>query len=221
MAEVDTLMLSREHSDIRKEAVDHTNEIVRENLKGDFNTASAIKDARYDLASTVENVADRLQNSIVNQGNSIADRFYSIGRDTSDLRAQVTQVLSEVKLTAASVAKDNEIAVLKNTIEGQKNTTYLSDKISNDGEKTRGLINELKYGDLNRMLIERQSELAACCGCERRGFGRDDGQIATQLAVLQNQVQAFASQLSETRQGMVNFGTMAGVGQTSTANNVR
>jgi len=41
------------------------------------------------------------------------------------------------------------------------------------------------------------------------------------MAALQNQMQNFNSQLSETRQGMVNFGTMAGVGQTSTNNNVR
>jgi hypothetical protein len=52
----------------------------------------------------------------------------------------------------------------------------------------------------------------------RYWYGRHgDGQFAA----ISSQLQAFQSQLQETRQGMVNFGTMAGVGQTSTSNNVR
>ena len=35
------------------------------------------------------------------------------------------------------------------------------------------------------------------------------------MANLASQIQNIGSQVSETRQGMVNFGTMAGVGQTS------
>jgi hypothetical protein len=51
MADVDTLMLSREHSDIRREAAEHTNEIVKEGLKGDYLTQGGIKDARFDINS--------------------------------------------------------------------------------------------------------------------------------------------------------------------------
>lgn len=208
MAEVDTMMLSQEHSDIRREAAEHTNEIVKEGLKGDYNTQAGIKDARFDINSRVAQVA-----------REIDDRFFAVGRDTSDLRAQVVQAISEIHLVGQATAKDNEIAVLKNTIEGEKNTRYLSDKIESDGERTRALINDLKYGDLNRELIERNAILAE----ERFGrrWYRDQGQWQSQFAALQQQVQAFNSQLQETRQGMVNFGTMAGVGQTSTSNNVR
>lgn len=195
-------------SDLRREAAEHTNEIIKEDLKASFGTERV-----------VENATDRVVDRIIEGRDVMNDRFFDVGRDTEDLRAQVVQVLSEVRLVGQATAKDAEIAVLKNTIEGEKNTRYLSDKIDSDGERTRALINELKYGDLNRELIERNSLLVE----ERFGrrWYRDQGQFAGQFAALQQQVQAFNSQLQETRQGMVNFGTMAGVGQSSTSNNVR
>lgn len=240
----DIMKLSEEHSNIRREAAEHTNEIVREGMKGDFNTVNAVKDSRFETVSRVESSADRLEKSIgdanfnlssrVENANDritkdvsdfrgqTADRFFQVARDTADLRAQVTQVLSETRLVGANTAKDNEIAVLRNTIENQKNTQYLADKIVADGEKTRGLINDLKTTDLNRLLIERNTELT-CCEHDKHHWRHyaDQAQWGGQFANLQNQLQAFASQLQETRQGMVNFGTMAGVGQTSTSNNVR
>ena len=208
MAEVDTMMLSDEISDVRKEAVDHTNEIVREGLKSEAAIRSDVKDGRFDI-----------NGRIADQTNLMDNRFFDVGRDTQDIRAQIIAQQQQIVAGFGAVAKDAEISVLKNTIEGEKNTRYLSDKIESDGERTRALINDLKYGDLNRELIERNSLLVE----ERFGrrWYRDQGQFASQFAALQQQVQAFNSQLQETRQGMVNFGTMAGVGQTSTSNNVR
>jgi len=100
--------------------------------------------------------------------------------------------------------------------------SILSKEIFHDGQKTRDLINDLKYHDLNRGMIERNAELIAC-ESDRRHWRHyaDQSQFQGQWAQLQSQIQAFQSQLQETRQGMVNFGTMAGVGQTSTSNNVR
>lgn len=204
MAEIDTAMLAEQHSDIRREAAEHTNEIVKEGLKGDYNTQGAIKDSRFDTNSRI----GALQSNV-------DDRFFTVARDTADLRAQVVQAIDTVKMAT-------EMASLKGIIEGQKNTTYLSDKITADGEKTRALLNDLKYHDLNRALVERNTELL-----EERNWGRhwyhgaNQAQFGQQFAQLQSQMQNFNSQLSETRQGMVNFGTMAGVGQTSSANNVR
>lgn len=222
MADVDTSLLSSQHSDIRREAAEHTNEIVREGMKGDFATVTAIKDSRHDVGDMVGSAADRLEQGLTAHNTAITSRFFDVGRDVADLRAQVVQAISEVRLSGEKTSQAGEIASLKTQIEGQKNTQYLSDKISNDGEKTRALINDLKYNDLNRALIERTTELV-----EERGFGRHwwghglQNQNAAQFAALSSQMQNFNSQLSETRQGMVNFGTMAGVGQTSSANNVR
>lgn len=218
MADVDTTMLSTQHSDIRREAAEHTNEIVKEGIKGDFATALAIKDARHDVGDLVGSAADRLEQGVSAHHSAITSRFFDVGRDMADLRAQVAQTISEVRLSGEKTAQAGEIASLKTQIEGQKSTTYLADKIGNDGDRTRALINDLKYHDLNRNLIERNAEVV-----EERHAGRywRHGYDQAQFAAVTNQLQAFQSQLQETRQGMVNFGTMAGVGQTSTSNNVR
>ena len=78
-------------------------------------------------------------------------------------------------------------------------------------------MNELNSNDLNRMLIERNAEIVEERHAARHWRGNFD---QSQFAALNNQLQTFGSQLQETRQGMVNFGTMAGVGQTSSSNNV-
>lgn len=215
MAEVDTYMLSGQHSDIRREAAEHTNEIVKEGIKGDYATLNSIKDSAFETVTRVENNADRLERGIASTHTDLLDRFFVVGRDTADLRAQVIQAIDTTKMST-------ELNALKGIIEGQRNTSYLADKIAVEGDRTRALINDLKYHDLNRALVERNTELV-----EERNWGRHwyHGANQAQWASMQNQLQSmnqnFNSQLSETRQGMVNFGTMAGVGQTSSANNVR
>jgi len=194
-------------SDIRREAVEHTNEIVREGLKGDYVTQDKINSLERANSQQIDAFED------VTNAN-----FMTVARDTQDIRAQIISAQQQVVAGFLGAAKDSEINALKTQVELAKQSTYLSDKIDADGEKTRALINDLKYNDLNRALVERNSELV-----EER-FGRRHWYHAAgqgQWAALNSQLQAFQSQLQETRQGMVNFGTMAGVGQSSTSNNVR
>lgn len=215
-------VLKRQHDDIRVEAVNHTNEIIKEGLKEAYNTRGDIKDTRYDLSSHIETSRADLSKQVDAIDDTLTDKFFTVARDTMDLRAQVTGLGYQVRDGHAALSKDIELNSLKGMLENQKNTQFLSDKISMDGEKTRELINELKYGDLNRALIERNAELVEAVADGRHWRHRhNDGQWAGQFAALQSQMQNFNSQLAETRQGMVNFGTMAGVGQTSTSNNVR
>jgi hypothetical protein len=98
----------------------------------------------------------------------------------------------------------------------------LSKQVGYENEKTRDLINSLKNDELNRMLIERNTDLTHC---RHDYWGARDGLFNNQFAALSSQVNsqlnALNSQIAETRQGMVNFGTMAGVGQSSTSNAVR
>lgn len=212
---VDTSTLQSEHADIRREAAEHTNEAIKESLKGDWNVERAVKDARHDNIIATDAVGDRLFAGLTAHDSNVADRFFTIARDTADLRAQVIETINTVKMST-------ELNALKGIIEGQKNTQYLSDKIGADGDKTRALISDLKYHDLNRALVERNAELVEerCYGRHWRGMA-DQNQFGAQFAQLQSMMQNFNSQLQDTRQGMVNFGTMAGVGQTSTSNNVR
>lgn len=220
-------------ADTRYNIATNAGEIRREVAKETCDVIGSVKDARHDVLAGVDNSkdyivsqaddnADRVVDRIGELRGQVSDRFFSVGRDTMDLRAQVTALGVTVKDNAALSALQTEKAVLQNTIEGQKNTQYLADKIVFDGDKTRALINDLKYHDLNRALVERNAELVE----EREGrrhwrYQAEQVQNQGQWAALQSQVQAFQSQLQETRQGMVNFGTMAGVGQTSTSNNVR
>lgn len=236
MAEVDTAMLGGQHADIRREAAVYAgdtrynvgqaaNEAIKESIKGDWNVERAVKDARHDGIMAADAVGDRMTTQIDKQMYRIEARDFDTARDLSALRSTIevgqTMIMGGVAAAAQASAKEMEIAVLRNTIEGQKNTQYLSDKVGLENEKTRELINELKYGDLNRHLIERNSELVE----ERYGrrHYRDlagQNQYQGQWAALQNQIQAFGSQLQETRQGMVNLGTMTGTTQSSANNNI-
>jgi hypothetical protein len=205
-------------ADIRKEGVENTAAVRREVMFEGQENVMTTKDARQDIIAATENQADRIVDRIVESNAGISDRFFAVGRDLADIRQG-----------QATLSKDIELNALRSQLEAQKNTQFLSDKVSAENEKTRDLINDLKYHDLSRGLVERQTELVNCeqdrrCYRDRWFDGRFDqhqAQFAGQWAQLQSQIQAFQSQLQETRQGMVNFGTMAGVGQSSTSNNVR
>jgi hypothetical protein len=218
-------------SSIRHEAAEHTNEIVKEGLKGDFNTRGDIKDTRYDLATRMTNIGDRVVDRLVEHDAKVADRFFTVGRDTQDIRAQIIAEQQQLVAGFLGVTKDVELQALKTQLDAKQNTQYLADKLVADGEKTRTLINDLKYHDLSRGLVERNTELVNCEQDRRHHrdryydsrFDMVQAGFQGQWAQLQSQIQAFQSQLQETRQGMVNFGTMSGQSgqQSSTSNNVR
>jgi hypothetical protein len=257
MAEVDTAMLAGQHADIRREAAEHasdirfnvaeragdirregaehTNEIVREGLKESFNIRGDVKDTRHDVINEVDRQGDRVTNQ--------AAQFYIAGqqnateaaRDLASLRtlteANATAMRSEIALNVEKTAAASALAAEKIASAVALGQSMLSKEIFHDGQKTRDLINDLKYHDLNRGLVERNTALVAAEDNHRHyrdrwmdgRFDQNQAQFAGQWAQLQSQIQAFQSQLQETRQGMVNFGTMAGNAgqQTSTSNNVR
>jgi hypothetical protein len=201
---LDTSTLQRDHADIRREVATEAC-----HLNG------SVKDARHDIIQSNDAVGDRMVDRVSELRGNVADRFYAVGQDLADVRAQIIQTISTVKMST-------ELNALKGIIEGQKNTTYLSDKIQTEGEKTRNLINDMKYHDLNRGLVERNAELVECQN-DRRHWRHtaEQNQFQGQWAALQSQIQAFASQLQETRQGVTNFGSMTGNAgrQSSTSNN--
>lgn len=194
-------------SDVRREGAEHTNEIV-----------SSVKDARYDINSRVVEQVGSLSRQVDAIDDTLSAALTQVSRDTMDVRAQLTAVGYQVRDGFVAAAKDAEINALKTQVELAKQSTYLSDKIDEGNERTRALINDLRDRELNRVLVERNAEILE----EREGRRHWRGAFDQgQWQALNSQLQAFQSQLQETRQGMVNFGTMAGVGQTSTSNNVR
>ena len=237
MADVDTTMLAQQHSDIRleqqRQAFDlsrqmgaDTNEIVKEGLKESFASRGDTKDARHEILSSTGANTDRLekQNSDYFIHSVSADR--DAAREIAAMKASADMATQRLALDIALASERTAGAA---ALEAAKIAASLAighrdieRLVVADGSATRALVNDLKYHDLNRTLIERNAELV-----DERHYGRhwrhlaDQGQYQGQWAALQNQLQAFQSQLQETRQGMVNFGTMAGVGQSSTSNNVR
>ena len=208
---LDTSTLQRDHADIRREVGVAACDINRNvSFEGQENVM-ATKDARHDVLSKVDNSADRVSDRMMELRGLVGQRFHEVSHD-----------IATVLQGQATLAKDVELNTLKTQIEGQKNTQYLADKIVYDGEKTRGLINDLKYHDLNRPLVERNAELVEC-EHDRRHWRHtaEQNQFQGQWAALQSQIQAFASQLQETRQGVTNFGSMTGNAgrQSSTSNN--
>jgi hypothetical protein len=224
-----------EGGNTRAQSAAETSDVIKESIKGNWHNSDAIKDARYDLADRIGNSADRIADRLSEHHVETNAQFFAVGRDTQDIRAQIIAQQQQMVAGFMGVSKDTELASLKGIIEGQKNTQYLADKIAMESEKTRDLLNDHKYHDLNRNLVERNSELVNCE--QDRGRYRDrywdsrweqnQNQFGAQFAAMQNQLQSlnqnFNSQLAETRQGMVNFGTMAGNAgqQSSTSNNVR
>jgi hypothetical protein len=187
-------------------------------LKSAWENSTATKDARYDVNSRIAEAKDTLSAQVDAIDDTLTAALAQVSRDVTDNRAQIAAIGYQVRDGFATAAKDAEINGLKTQIELAKQSTYLSDKIDAGNSKTQDLINELRDRELNRHLIERNTELVAALDDGRRWRGRaDDGQFQ----LLASQLQAFQSQLQDTKQSMVNFGTMAGSGQTSTSNAVR
>lgn len=186
-------------------------------------TTATLSDIRMEQMRQASDILDSVRDNksstidaTQNQTANLMDRFFHIGRDVIDNRVQITSLGFQLRDGFAAAAKDAEINALKTQVEMQKQSTLLSNQITAEGDRTRALINDLKYQDLNRDLIERNSILTE----ERWGrrYWRDfAGQ--SQYAALNSQLQAFGSQLNDTRNGMVNFGTQLGVRQAATSNN--
>lgn len=223
-SDLDTL--KAQHSDIRFEQQAQANEIIKEGLKEAFANRADTKDARHDILSSTGANTDRLEKQ-----NS--DYFiHSVSADR-DAAREIAGLKSASDLATQRLALDIALAGERTAAAAQLETSKIAASLAlqhrdiertivADGAATRHLINDLKYHDLNRALIERNAELVDERYGRRHWRGiADTNQFGAQFAQLQSQMQNFNSQLSETRQGMVNFGTMAGVGQTSTANNVR
>jgi hypothetical protein len=199
--------VAKEFNDVDGKIRDGINEVVKEGLKGDYGTQSMINGLERATSQQIDAFEDVTNNA-----------FMTVARDTQDIRAQIISAQQQVVAGFMGAAKDAEINALKTQVELAKQSTYLSDKIDAGNQATQALIRQLNDDSLNRQLVERNTELVGALEGGRYWWGRhNDGQFNA----VASQLNAFQSQLQETRQGMVNFGTMAGVGQSSTSNNVR
>lgn len=176
-----------------------------------FEIAASSETTNRDILTTghnnqvkVDEAADKIQQQ--------ATDFYIAG--------QARDYGSAVEIAKIAAAQATGFADLADRISTYSEINALKTQryVSEDGEKTRTLINDLKTQDLNRQLIERNSDI----NFYRNDVNRWEGLYGNgQFAALASQINALQSNLAETRQGLYNFGTMAGVGQSSTQNQVR
>jgi hypothetical protein len=218
-----------DHAAIRRDIAVDTSELMKEGLKEAYNTRGDVKDTRFDIASRINGSQAELSRQVDAIDDTLSAQLVTISRESADNRAQILALGFQVRDGNTALAKDVELNSLKGMLDAQKNTTYLSDKISIDGEKTRALINDLQFNDLNRSLVERGAALVALESDNRHwGHRLDDVRWAghrdifgAQVAQLSTMMQNVNSQISETKQGMVNFGRMSDVSQGASANTVR
>ena len=220
-------------SDIRREQAVGFGETKYAIAASSESTNRDVLTSGYNTQVKVDEAADKIQQRASDFFIAGQARDFEASRDLAALRAQTdlsnqklsTEILLATEKTATAAALES--ARLGTAIAlGQANTSKeiletkyeLSRQIADEGGATRDLINSLKNDELNRLLIERNTDVNHF----RHGYWDAVGSANNaQFASVASQLNAFQSQLQETRQGMVNFGTMAGVGQSSTSNNVR
>jgi hypothetical protein len=220
--QLDTTDLLRLGGDIRREQESIGSTIRRETAKEASDLQDTVKTAGWANSDRTGTEADRVvaQDTayfIAGQSqafsNATAIAALKAGTDmqfANTLAAIQAAALTGQAATALEGAKSAAATALGQAMIGQQ--------IVADGNATRALVNSLKFDELNRMLVERNAEIVENRGDSRYWQGQHNN---SQYAQLTSQVNALNSQLTETRQGMVNFGSMTGVGQTSTANSVR
>ena len=215
-----------DHSDIRREqAIGHGE--IRYDIAG---TAAATRTENVanigELKAQLNAVSDLINSDIKETGWKVNDKVQEeadrlAGKQTEFFIAgqqrHYDNAIELAKIGATQVAGFADIADRVVTA-AEINALKTQLTVKEDGEITRGLINNLKNDELNRLLIERNTDVNHF----RHGYwDAVGGANNAQFASVASQLNAFQSQLQETRQGMVNFGTMAGVGQSSANNAVR
>lgn len=245
MAEIlstDILNLYRDHADIRRESAQENSDVRRDIAKEASDSRVVLGDIRQEAASahaqivsdvktTGWNLSDRVgteADRVVNQGTQyyIASqaRDFDTARDIASLKSQTdmgfmkigSDILAASQANAAATALESSKVAAAVAL-GQ---ALLSKEIALEGSTTRANFAQSRFDTLNREMIERNSELLESKSCER--YSNRDLQNA-QFASMNSAMNNFQSQLQETKQGLVNFGTMSGTAgtQSSTSNNVR
>lgn len=223
------------HSDIRRETAEGVSDIRREQEQIGSNVRREVAKEAHDVNDGVKSsawgVSDRVgteADRIVAQDTAyfIAGQGQAFSTATSLAALKASQD-SAFQRTQADIQLQGALGAAATALAGEKTAAatalgqaLIGQMVVGDGNATRALINTLKMEELNRVLTERQTEIIDQRADARNAHGR---LTAAQFQSVSSQMQAFQSQLQETRQGLVNFGSMTGSAgtQSSTSNNVR
>lgn len=216
--------IAQAEAQIRRDLAGESAYMRRDIAKDTAEVNSNVKDAAWNVTGHVVNSTDRITDQdtayYISAQNQAYQTATALAALTAGTNAQFAATQAAIELQGAVGQAATALAAAQNASASQLASALLGQQILQDGEKTRTLVNQLNTESLNRKLIEQNAALVESRG-DARGLERSFNQ--SQFQLVSSQMQNFQSQLQETRQGLVNFGTMAaGAGtQTSTSNNVR
>lgn len=205
---------------------------------GTYSVTNAVKDARFEIASRIGETTESTKRDMTAYFIASTQAATENAREIAGLKSAADMTAQKLALDIAAGANNAAFAAQlasekigtaqalatallgRDVLMGQN---QIERTVVAEGAATRALINDLKYHDLNRHLVERNTELVEAVA-ERREYRyrADQNQFQGQFAALQNQIQAFGSNLQDTRNSLVNFGSMSkGAGnQSATSNSV-
>lgn len=199
--QLDTSGLVRDHADIRREQESIGSDIRREVANEACKLNDSVKTAGWHNSDRTGTEADRISNQ--------ATQFYISGqKDAHETATSVAALKATQDLNFQAMQAAIQLAAEKNAAATALASAASQLLIVQEAVKGRELASKYVVDELR-------------ADCERnRGWER--GFYAEQNASVQSALQALNSQLAETRQGVVNFGSMTGNAgrQTSTSNQV-
>ena len=176
-------------------------------------------DPFFALTGQIQGVREKVSDSVfenyklqVAQTNDINNRAMQVALHDATALADLKQAVSEGILQTMLAAGRTDAVVAATAAATQR-------EVSNQGELTRGLVNALNTQNLNTALINTNVAYSGL-GVQYGGLGLAYGGAvsAFQSASTNSALNALNSAIST--QGMVNTGTMTGVGQTSTPTSI-
>lgn len=194
-------------SDIRRETMASQGAIQRDLNQISDRINDDIKSSAWKVSDSVGNNADRIVDNNTNYFIASQNRQF-------DNALAIAGIKASTDMGFAKIAGDISTSTMANALETAKLSgamalghAQLERSILQDGLETRRLMNELNADSLNRQLIERNAEML-----DHRGEARHwrHGFENNQFAALTTQLNALGSVLNDTRQGVVNFGSMTG-----------
>ena len=203
----DILQLYRDNSDIRQEVADKSSDLRREVAKeaGVLGTeiAQGLDNVNSDVKTTGWAVREAL-NASDNHQTALQAQYYIAGSQKHD------DILASIAAAAAATALDAAKNAAAIQLDAAKNAAAVTASVVEQSAATRALINSQMVDTLNRKLIEQNARLVEA---------REESRYQSLYA----QIAAVNSQVNNTKDQLINFGSMAaGAGtQTSTSNNVK
>ena len=187
-------------------------------------------DPFFALTGQIQGVREKVSDSIfenyklqVAQTNDINNRAMQVALHDATALADLKQATSEGTLQTMLAASRTDAAIGATSAGIQRSIAEAAisqQRVTmEEGERTRGLINALNTQNLNTALINTNVAYSGL-GVQYGGLGLAYGGAvsAFQSASTNSALNALNSAISS--QGMVNTGTMTGVGQTSTPTSI-